>query len=185
MDKEQQILTAARNCFLHFGFKATTVELIAKNAKIGKGTVYNFFSTKEDILEKVIDLEIQGLIQIADKLMLESTIEISTFQKYLFISLEYVNEGDLFHQLFIEVESASTPEVIRCLEKVEKIAFMKLKEMIELYIQQKQLLGYNPELSTFLMLELYDRLVYKWPKNHSPLTKDQINEIFLKLYPLV
>lgn len=44
------ILAAARLRFLHYGFKKTTIDEIAADAGIGKGTVYLYFCSKEDIL---------------------------------------------------------------------------------------------------------------------------------------
>ena len=46
----QAILEAARSRFLHYGYKKTTIDEIAADANVGKGTVYLHFSSKEDIL---------------------------------------------------------------------------------------------------------------------------------------
>lgn len=44
------ILQAARQRFLHYGYKKTTIDEIASDANIGKGTVYLHFSGKDAIL---------------------------------------------------------------------------------------------------------------------------------------
>jgi AcrR family transcriptional regulator len=44
------ILEAAQQLFLHYGYKKTTIDDIAQEAGIGKGTVYLYFDGKEDIL---------------------------------------------------------------------------------------------------------------------------------------
>lgn len=46
----REILEAARSRFLHYGYKKTTIDEIAADAEVGKGTVYLYFSSKEDIL---------------------------------------------------------------------------------------------------------------------------------------
>jgi AcrR family transcriptional regulator len=46
----REILEAARSRFLHYGYKKTTIDDIAAAAGVGKGTVYLYFSSKEDIL---------------------------------------------------------------------------------------------------------------------------------------
>jgi AcrR family transcriptional regulator len=46
----QAIIDAARNRFLHYGYKKTTIDEIALDAGIGKGTVYLYFDNKEDIM---------------------------------------------------------------------------------------------------------------------------------------
>ena len=48
------ILEAARTRFLHYGFKKTTIDEIALDARVGKGTVYLYFDSKEDILLHIV-----------------------------------------------------------------------------------------------------------------------------------
>lgn len=51
--KEQAILDAARGLFLHYGFKKTSVDDIAREAGIAKGTVYLYFKNKQEILGRL------------------------------------------------------------------------------------------------------------------------------------
>lgn len=185
LNKSDQILAAAKACFIQLGYKATSVETISKFAGIGKGTIYNYFKTKEELLEAIVDVEKQNLILYADSLMQRSSMEENTFLEYLKTSLHYVKNGDLFSKLAFEVQTNGTIEAINSLKSMQDTAFRKLKEMVQLYLEQKKFDGYDSELTTFLMLELYSSLVFKWPEHHQPLTDEQIQELFIKLYPLV
>ncbi len=49
-EARRAILQAARTRFLHYGFKKTTIDEIAADAGVGKGSVYLHFCSKEDIL---------------------------------------------------------------------------------------------------------------------------------------
>lgn len=49
-ETKRVILEAARTRFLHYGFRKTTIDEIAADAGVGKGTVYLYFGGKEDIL---------------------------------------------------------------------------------------------------------------------------------------
>ncbi len=49
-EARRAILSAARTRFLHYGYKKTTIDEIALDAGVGKGSVYLHFSSKEDIL---------------------------------------------------------------------------------------------------------------------------------------
>ncbi len=51
---EQKILEAAGKLFFHFGFKKTSIDEIAAEAGIGKGTIYNYFSSKKELFKKLI-----------------------------------------------------------------------------------------------------------------------------------
>ena len=48
-DVRQKILEAAEQRLWRYGFKKTTIDEIASDAGVGKGTVYLYFESKEDI----------------------------------------------------------------------------------------------------------------------------------------
>jgi AcrR family transcriptional regulator len=53
-DTRERIMEASVDLFARYGFKKTTVDDIAKESGIGKGTVYLHFSSKEDIALEVM-----------------------------------------------------------------------------------------------------------------------------------
>lgn len=48
-DKHEAILTAAFSLFSHYGYRRTSIDDIAQEAGIAKGTVYLYFKSKEEI----------------------------------------------------------------------------------------------------------------------------------------
>jgi AcrR family transcriptional regulator len=64
-DVRQKILDAAEQRLWHYGFKKTTIDEIASDAGVGKGTVYLYFNGKEEIgLAIVSEYKRRGLHQI-------------------------------------------------------------------------------------------------------------------------
>lgn len=61
--RRQHILKCAERLFQHYGFGKTTVADIAREAKVGVGTVYLEFASKEDI---VAELSVQRLERVLD-----------------------------------------------------------------------------------------------------------------------
>src|SRR5688572_28881824 len=57
--KREKILEAAVGLFKRFDLKRTTIDEMAKEAGIGKGTVYNYFTSKEEIFLAVHRQSIQ------------------------------------------------------------------------------------------------------------------------------
>lgn len=53
MSKREQILTAAMKLFIERGIQATPMSAIAKAANTGMGTIYNYFSTKEELINGI------------------------------------------------------------------------------------------------------------------------------------
>jgi len=56
-EKKERILTIAQNIFSRFGIQKTTMDEIAKKARMGKATLYYYFKNKEDIFREVIQKE--------------------------------------------------------------------------------------------------------------------------------
>ena len=58
-DKKRRILKSAIELFTQKSFERTTIEDITRKAKVAKGTFYNFFMKKEDVLLYFLDREIE------------------------------------------------------------------------------------------------------------------------------
>ncbi|TKB46653.1 TetR/AcrR family transcriptional regulator [Thalassotalea mangrovi] len=54
-DRKQQILDAARKCFLQFGYNTTSISMISRYADTSRVTIHKLFSGKEDIFRQVVD----------------------------------------------------------------------------------------------------------------------------------
>lgn len=62
INREEKRREVALSCFdvLHdYGIKKLTVAQVAKTANIGKGTVYEYFDNKEDIIFEIINIHIE------------------------------------------------------------------------------------------------------------------------------
>lgn len=53
-ERQDEILRAAGRVFYLNGFEKTKIEDIAKEAGIGKGTVYEYFESKQELFEKMV-----------------------------------------------------------------------------------------------------------------------------------
>lgn len=66
----QAILAAAMDLFAERGYEATSIGALARAAGVGKGTIYGYFRTKEDIFlafcEEEVDLAFRTLDQRSD-----------------------------------------------------------------------------------------------------------------------
>ncbi|MFH2133132.1 MAG: helix-turn-helix domain-containing protein [bacterium] len=83
-DKKKHILESARKFFFRYGFKKTSLDEVAEDAGIAKGTIYNYFRNKEDlficnvranleVLWQELELEMQQFRK-ADEKLLHSTL---------------------------------------------------------------------------------------------------------------
>ena len=74
MDRKQEIIDAATKSFSLFGYKATTMDQVAKIANVGKGTIYTFFDNKEVLFQEIVIRMITEMKQEATIVMIEGNI---------------------------------------------------------------------------------------------------------------
>lgn len=67
-DTRQRILDAGLDAFTRRGFDRCTIDEIASAAGVGKGTIYNYFRTKEDLVVSfMVDVERQTQADVASR----------------------------------------------------------------------------------------------------------------------
>lgn len=59
-EKRREVALACSDLMLDIGMRNLTVSKVAKEAGIGKGTVYEYFSSKDDIIFEVINMHIEA-----------------------------------------------------------------------------------------------------------------------------
>jgi len=59
-EREQRILDAAADLFVHYGYDKTTVNDIARRAGVSKGAIYLHFDSKDALLEALIIRELMN-----------------------------------------------------------------------------------------------------------------------------
>ena len=92
----EQILKSAIDLFSQKGFEKTSVESITRRARIAKGTFYNFFNKKEDVLLYFLDREYsKSEEEIEHKLSSQQTfidqieLSITAYIKHIFPKKEF------------------------------------------------------------------------------------------------
>jgi AcrR family transcriptional regulator len=67
-DRKKDILDAALDCFLNFGYSKTSMDDVAKKAGISRPLIYLKFKNKEDLLLGIFDHIMEGRVEEAEKI---------------------------------------------------------------------------------------------------------------------
>ncbi|MFO7657122.1 MAG: TetR/AcrR family transcriptional regulator [Bacteroidales bacterium] len=65
-EKRMLIMNTALELFALYGYESTTISQIAKKAGISKGLLYNYFESKEYLLETILNKGIDEVLEIFD-----------------------------------------------------------------------------------------------------------------------
>ena len=166
VDRRQEILNAAEKSFSLFGYKATTMDQVAKIANVGKGTIYTFFANKEELFNAIIIKMINEMRVEADKVSVEGASFEENAHARLMQMLKFRETHLLYVKLIDEEKELRTPAVTEVLEFIEKEIVSFIKEKIEKAIDKGELKPCDTELIAFLLFKSYISLVVDWGKTH-------------------
>ncbi|MFV9510430.1 TetR/AcrR family transcriptional regulator [Tepidibacillus sp. LV47] len=136
MSKREIILKSAFQVFTEKGFHSAKVSDVAELAKVGKGTVYEYFASKEDLLRGVIEAGIKYYIQKLNEQVKDSVSPWEKIRKIIKKHGEMLRSGQNFSQLMFENFGVMTKEfhqfLIEQRQGIMQIIQNILKEGIEL-----------------------------------------------------
>jgi len=136
--KRNDIACACKDILLEYGIKNLTISKIAKTANIGKGTVYEYFKNKEEI---VFEIMTTFIAEHEKKLSEIVTKDISSKKKlfhFLYLGFEDENSRKqltLYREFMAISMTSGTDEMIdfniQCRKKFTDILWQILKDGIE------------------------------------------------------
>lgn len=177
MDRRKMIVEAAAKSFSMFGYKATTMDQVAKIANVGKGTIYTFFKNKEELFNEIVSSLVKEMIAEAEKVIRPNMPFAENVHRALFRLLEFRSQHQLMMKLIQEEAEMGTLAVSEMLQHVEDEIISYLRIKVELAMEKGAIPPANSELLSFLLLKMYVALVSDWERNHPPLSSEEIAEV--------
>ncbi|XJZ27564.1 TetR/AcrR family transcriptional regulator [Bacillota bacterium Lsc_1132] len=181
VDRRKMIVEAAAKSFSMFGYKATTMDQVAKIANVGKGTIYTFFKNKEELFNEIISSLVKEMIAEAEAVIRPEASFAENVHRALLRLLEFRSKHQLMMKLIQEETEMGTLAVSEMLQHVEDEIIAYLKQKMDTAIEKGAIPPANSELISFLLLKMYIALVSDWEKNHKPLTSEEIAEVMKTL----
>lgn len=178
VDRKQMIVDAATKSFSLFGYKATTMDQVAKLANVGKGTIYSFFKNKEELFDDIITSLIHEMKIVADETIQPTFVFHENLHRALFNMIEFRNKHQLMIKLFQEEREIGTPAAQEVIARVEQTIINYIKEKLVIGMEKGEVGKCNPELTAFIIIKLYIALIFDWEKKHPPLEKEEIAKLF-------
>lgn len=180
IDRRRNIVEAAEKSFSLFGYKATTMDQIAKLANVGKGTIYTFFKNKEELLQFIMEELIKEMKTAAEETY-DKNISFHKFvHRAIYKMLEYRMEHQLAIKLF-EEGKFGTPEVVEALKYFEDAIVNYISHIIQEAINKGFIHPCDPKITAYIILKMYVALIFDWEKNNPSLSKEEIADL-MNLY---
>jgi AcrR family transcriptional regulator len=124
------IKDAARRLFSKFGYRKTAVDEIARDAHIAKGTIYNYFSTKDDLIRAVFREEEDKMVSQVREHIGEETEPADKLKKILTEKLGAVEKSPLLAQVLSEKRDHLIAGLDKELERLDHLETDMIEEIL-------------------------------------------------------
>ncbi|WP_276353971.1 TetR/AcrR family transcriptional regulator [Cohnella caldifontis] len=178
VDRRRQVLEAAARSFETFGYKATTMDQVAKLAGVGKGTIYTFFDNKEELFGEIMSGMIRQLRDMADRTVNPELPFVDNLMEVLHRILDYREQHALAAKLSQEVRDIGTPMAKEGLVTLERAVVAYIARHVKEAAERGEIRPCDPELTAYVMLKTYLALSSESPHLHRPLGKEEVLDYF-------
>ncbi len=173
--KKLHIIRTAIGLFTTYGFHTAGVDLIAKQCEVPKGTLYNYFRSKEGLIEMCIAFQ-KSLLKEEVLAIIYSSHYRTPIDKLKEIVVLHVNSNSLYHLLlkaFFEIKVVY-PQAYRMAVEYRKWLTREIFELI-----------FSLEMSVLkpdadMVLNLIDGLMFEFLSTDSVENRDMAMDCFFK-----
>ncbi len=154
VQKRKDIALSCKELFIKNGINNLTISEVAKTAKVGKGTIYEYFKNKEEIVFEIVNILLQEH-NIEKKLRIDS--KENTKEKIIEFFGVFYREEDVelkeLYKEFISINLANPQqEMIEFQSKCSDTYFKWFEEIIQFGIDKGELVGASKKLSRGLFV---------------------------------
>ena len=101
-ERKQQIIKAAAKRFARHGLNKTTLDEVARDIRIGKATIYHYFTSKDDLYFATLKWECENFIVSVKAILENDSVTLVQKLKDYYLQKEVVSENNkLIHEALL------------------------------------------------------------------------------------
>ncbi|MFC1545757.1 TetR/AcrR family transcriptional regulator, partial [Gemmatimonadota bacterium] len=145
--------------FAQHGFEATTMDMIAEASEVSKGTVYNYFSNKQELFRTLIEWGSGRAREIGmETLSLPDTSRVERLGMFIQLFLEFFETGRDIHKILVQEGDRAAVSMKDTFGGPLRENYMQLIGFISEFISEGQNEGVfremNPHKAAFFVLDI-------------------------------
>jgi AcrR family transcriptional regulator len=134
--KREKILEAAVREFARHGFKKASIESIAEQAGVGKGTIYLAAETKEDLFYQAVHREVRAWTADCGRLIDPSRTAEELMLVCAAAGYQYLADRPLVRDLLFGTHNLVLQEFPERLEQLQEIGLANIIEILKIGVRQ-------------------------------------------------
>ncbi|MDC3415835.1 TetR/AcrR family transcriptional regulator [Aquibacillus salsiterrae] len=137
--RKQQVIKKSQQLFIEKGYQATSIQDILDYSGISKGTFYNYFSSKNELLISIFKELAEILSDKRNEIMIgQDPADLDVFTKQIELSMK-INKQHRIFTLFEEVLISNDPELKHFVKESQmKVVIWIYERLLEIFGEEKQ-----------------------------------------------
>lgn len=176
-EKKQVIINAALSLFAEKGYHLTSISLIAEKANISKGLMYNYFTSKEELLAAILDHGFKQILYSFD-INNDNNISDEEFEHHIHSMFSMLNENKDFWKLYFSLFVQPTLKEIVAQKMIEWYA--PLLSMLKDFFERKGV--DDPETEALIFGSLLDGIGFNYLMAPSLYPIEKVKKQLIKKY---
>lgn len=166
--RRREILGAARRVFAERGYEHATLDEIAGSAEFAKGSLYNYFGSKEELFREVVFGAVEDVERFAASALAAGGSARDVFQRYAISAITYYKENDDFLRIMaVEMNRANSAARERqahleeLLQRISQLISI-LASALRREIRQKKIIHENPDDLAHVFISTVHQRAMRW-----------------------
>jgi AcrR family transcriptional regulator len=159
--REHRILDAAMANFTRYGFKKTTIEEIARGAGVGKGTVYLQFSSKQEILHRLMEREYMREVSHLMGKMAGISDPAAKFETLIREAYRYTSQNQFLRRMTAAAPETFSDLSLDVFHQVQEAGIALICQVIEEGMRQGVFRRVDPRKIAYILVNLDRALQYE------------------------
>ncbi len=147
LDVKEKIVSVAQRIFQRYGFRKTTMDEIAHEARKGKSSLYYYFKSKEEVFQAVVEKEAALLRSEINQNVGKCNSAVEKLQVYITTRMEGFRNWGNFYVALKDDYLSNLDFIEKIREKYDKNEIDSIKQIIHEGIENKEFKNMNADLT--------------------------------------
>ncbi len=175
--KRARLVEVASELFYERGFVGTTLDAIADKLEVNKPFIYQFFTSKHEILAAVVEQEIMRTTDLLDLTYQRETSAPARLRSFVGAWVRENIEFRMIAMIFWQEQHHFLPGTQEENRNLQRVFSLRLTELIESGIKSGDFNVDNPRLASFALIGLA-QWIPRWYRPDGEFEVDEISAYF-------
>jgi TetR/AcrR family transcriptional regulator, cholesterol catabolism regulator len=171
--RRELILNAATEIFYDYGYERTSVDDVAAAMSVSKAVVYYNFSSKEEILNAIIERTMVLTDEAIDRGISVGKTPAQRLALLGFLYAAHVFKNNKMFGVYFREERSVTPAMMRRLTAFNRSLYGKVARVLDAGVASGDFLPSDTRLLSFTITGMIS-MAYHWYREGEPVSRDEL-----------